>query len=567
MKRFVVLSIGIMLFLSTFTSCKDNSKIDTNTSRTKTANSDEWFSKTGYPIITDTSKMPTIEVYKGLTDLEPEDPKENLWMQKATKETGVDFQWVTVPNSSSGERVSMMLATADLPDVFWSGIAKEQVTQYIDSDIFMPVEGLIDEYMPNLKKIFEEHPEYKAMCTAPDGHIYGFPRVEEMNGLTATPGGVYVNKNWLEQVDLEVPTTYDQWIDMLYAFEDAGDLNGNGIKDEYALSWDYAEGWDNIFAWVSGCFGTPDVTNGADALTNHMAVTKDNQLVFVPTLESFRKTASEFHKFYKDGLLNPDSFAPVASGVSLHKQKLQQDVAMLGTFMAWGRDGNISDIDVKDEYIAQPRIQSEQGKSGYIRNTSELSQTSLAVITTECENPEVVARFVDYCYAPKNSVTLNWGAEDFVYVTDENNILRWDVDESGNMNFKNDFTEFWQMREFSTIGGPNIILNEYYDTVVEYPRDAQNLYDEQVASGKVELLEEYTAVTPMLWFLPEEQATLDQLRPQINNVVDSTTQRWIIDGGAESEFENFKDELNAAGLQQFLEIYQASYDRYIANMQ
>lgn len=459
----------------------------------------------------------------------------------------------------------MMLATNELPDVFWNGVSREQVLQYMDADLFMPVEDLVEQYMPNLKKIFEERPEYKALCTAPDGHMYGFPRVEEMNGLTSTPGGVYVNQKWLDQLGLSMPSTLDEWTDMLYAIKDAGDINGNGEADEYALSWDYSEGWDNIFAWVSGCYGTPDVTNGKDAMTNHLFI-KDGKIGYAPTEESFQKTAELFHQFYVDGILNPDSFAPATSGTSLHKQKLQQDVPMIGTFMAWGRDGNITNPDVKEQYAAQPRIEGPAGKSGYIRNTSELSATSLGMITTACEYPEVVARFIDYCYAPENSVTLNWGAEGFVYKADENGVLRWDVDKNGNMIFKNDFTEFWQMREFSTIGGPNIVLNDYYDTVVEYPRDAQTLYNEQVECGKKELLEEYEAVSPMVWFLPEEQAQLDQLLPQINNVVDATIQSWIIDGGADTGFEQFKADLDAAGLQTYLSVWQGAYDRYMENM-
>ena len=523
---------------------------------------------TGYPIV-QPGEMPDIEVFKSVADLEPEDPNENLWMQKATADTGVTFNWTTVPGNSAGERVAMMLATNDLPDVFWNGVTRDQVLQYMNAGIFMPVEDLVDQYMPNLKKIFEERPQYKAMCTAPDGHMYGFPRVEEMNGLTSTPGGVYVNQEWLDQIGAEVPSTLDEWVDMLYAFKEAGDLNGNGEADEWPLSWDYAEGWDNIFAWVSGCYGTPDVSNGPlnsqDGFTNHLFV-KDNKIGYAPTEESFQKTAELFHQFYVDGILNPDSFAPTTSGTSLHKQKLQQDLPMLGTFMAWGRDGNITNRDVMAQYVAQPRVEGPAGKSGYVRNTSELSTTSLGMITVECENPEIVARFIDYCYAPANSVTLNWGAEDFVYKKDENGILRWDVDADGNVIFKNDFTEFWQMREHSTIGGPNIVLNDYYDTVVEYPRDAQTLYDEQVACGKKELLEEYTPVTPRAWFLPEEQAQIDQLLPQINNVVDATVQRWIIDGGADTESEQFKADLDAAGLQTFLGVWQAAYDRYLDAM-
>ncbi len=34
--------------------------------------------------------------------------------------------------------------------------------------------------MPNLKEIFDENPEYRQMSTAPDGHIYSMPWIEEL---------------------------------------------------------------------------------------------------------------------------------------------------------------------------------------------------------------------------------------------------------------------------------------------------------------------------------------------------------------------------------------------------
>ena len=49
-------------------------------------------------------------------------------------------------------------------------------------------------------------------------------------------------------------------------------------------------------------------------------------------------------------------------------------------------------------------------------------------------------------------------------------------------------------------------------------------------------------------------------------MVDATIQRWIIDGGADTEFEKFKADLDAAGLQTFLGVWQAAYDRYLAAM-
>ena len=47
--------------------------------------------------------------------------------------------------------------------------------RYAKQGIIIPLENLIDKYMPNLQAVFEKYPEYRTMCTAPDGHIYSFP--------------------------------------------------------------------------------------------------------------------------------------------------------------------------------------------------------------------------------------------------------------------------------------------------------------------------------------------------------------------------------------------------------
>ena len=64
-----------------------------------------------------------------------------------------------------------------------------------------------------------------------------------MNGLVLTPGPMLIYKPWLDQLGLEMPTTTDEFHEVLRAFKAAGDLNGNGIDDEipYALCFDSEE--------------------------------------------------------------------------------------------------------------------------------------------------------------------------------------------------------------------------------------------------------------------------------------------------------------------------------------
>ena len=87
------------------------------------------------------------------------------------EKTGVDLDWVGIPEAGYAEKVNLMLAIGDLPDMFWKGIDSSVVTQYMGQDIFLPTEELIAQYAPNIQKILDDHPEYKALATYPDGHM------------------------------------------------------------------------------------------------------------------------------------------------------------------------------------------------------------------------------------------------------------------------------------------------------------------------------------------------------------------------------------------------------------
>ncbi len=68
--------------------------------------------------------------------------------------------------------------------------------------LLFPLKNLIDKYMPNLQAVFEKYPEYRTMCTAPDGHIYSFPWIEQLGAgkeaIQAIGDIAYINKNgWI----------------------------------------------------------------------------------------------------------------------------------------------------------------------------------------------------------------------------------------------------------------------------------------------------------------------------------------------------------------------------------
>ena len=491
-------------------------------------------------------------------------------VQKWAEDTGVEFDWQSIPNEGAQEKINLMLASGeDLPDAFWNfgdGKSGNIVVQYADQDIFLPTEGLINEYMPNLKKILDDHPQYRAEITAPNGHTYGFPYIEEMYGLVLTGGPLLINKTWLDQVGKEVPTTVDEWVDCLKAFRDGGDLNGNGEADEIPMAtWFGATdsfGSYNMFYRFTGTFGCADSYCGGNAYADHLRLI-DGKVTFTAMDEAFRKTAEFFNMLYNENLIWNGSFEADESA-SYKTSLIKEDVARIGCFGTW-TDQEITNLDVHDEYVPLPRLEGEAGKMGFANNYSELQDSSDTAITTTCKFPHVIARFVDYMVGdPAISIQSNWGAEGYNYKLDENGILRTPLDEQGRYVAQQegaDYADFGKARTNSTTArGSMIVLNEYYETVAGYAYDAVQLLEWQRVNGKDEVLEEYDTI-PRVMMTVEELTRLAQIQPTVSDIVDRYINTWVTSGVTDDNWNAYLGELEAAGVNDVVSIYQTAVDR------
>lgn len=460
----------------------------------------------------------------------------------------------------------MLASGEDLPDVFWNfgdGKSGNTVVQYANQDIFLPTENLINNDMPHLKKILDDSDNYWTEITAPDGHTYGFPYIEEMYGLVLTPGPFLINKTWLDELGLEVPTTVDEWVNCLKAFRDGGDLNGNGQADEIPMaSWFAATdtfGSYNMFYRFTGAFGSADSYCGGNAYADHLRMV-DGKVTFTAKEEAFRKTAEFFNMLYKEGLIWNGSFEADESA-SYKSSLIKEDVARIGCFGTW-TDQEITNLDVHDEYVALPRLKGSNGMTGFENNFSELQDSSNTAITTDCKFPHLIAKFVDYMVGdPYISIQSNWGAEGYNYIKDDKGVLRTPLDEQGRYKAQTEFENFGLARVNSTTcRGSMVVLNEYYEKYAGYAFDAVQLLENQKINGKEDIMKEYDSV-PRVLMTTDEISRLAQIQPTISDIVDRYINEWIINGVTDDNWKSYLSELDAAGVSDLVSMYQTAVDR------
>ena len=168
------------------------------------------------------------------------DYSENYSLKYLEEKTGVriDPTGYVFSNQEASTQKQLLLASGDYPEIFLTGDGAQfsfsEINTYgVQEGIFIPLNDYIASN-ERLSELYAERPEYYNMHVAPDGNIYSICRFSECGHCRAA-SKLYINMDWLEKLNMEVPTTTEEYYNFLVAVK-SGDLNNNGQSDEIPLS-------------------------------------------------------------------------------------------------------------------------------------------------------------------------------------------------------------------------------------------------------------------------------------------------------------------------------------------
>ena len=151
---------------------------------------------------------------------------------------------------------------------------------------------------PNIQAAWEAEPTMEKMVTNPDGHIYTLPGKKPLRPKGCdTP---FINQKWLDNLDLEMPTTVDEWYEVLKAFKEK-DPNGNGVADEIPLTGqrqDQPVRLDPLHQPLGHHRQPGREPPGPGS--------GDRKAGLYPADERYKEAVAFFHKLYEEGIMDPE---------------------------------------------------------------------------------------------------------------------------------------------------------------------------------------------------------------------------------------------------------------------
>ena len=490
--------------------------------------------------------LPTVENYDT-----------NLWTLKIEEENNVDIEFYLLPSDAKDAATKLgLLVTsgAKLPDVINMNLADLTAFEYALNDVIIPLNDYYEgDLAKNIKAMPEADREYVYQnLRLPDGNVYS------LFSYTPYPWNImrnrfFINKDWLEQLNLEMPTTTEELREVLKAFV-SNDLNGNGKLDEIGIVGS-TNGWgQQPFQYLMNAFLY------VDSSRRYFALSEDGSTVYPSyTKEEWRDGLEYMNSLVEEGLLSPLSFTQDYSQLTA---LVNVDGGMAGVIAA----GSISAFDmVQNSYELMPPLTGPKGVSWTAYYAP--SPVPYWFITADSEHPDLAFKVGDYMLSQYNFNFSSMGVEGVDWTTDPDVISQYKTaleDQIGLKPNRVQLTNIWGKAQNTHWQGshPRYQPVESAFQVGSIKKDEEQTAPNFTAAHYLTYPSKVPAVLlPKIVLTQEETEQIANLRTTIDAHAYDASIAFITGVRPMSDWSAFQDELKRMGLEEYVQVMQDGFDR------
>lgn len=331
------------------------------------------------------------------------------WLVDKFAQHGIQLEVNAVASDQYATVLQAYIANGKLPDFFYANLSSSNLVNLIEQNKIMPIDDILAYSDGSAVEAFSENGLYN-ICrqkdTYSDGKLYYFGNVSFLysvdrenfgyNAVTSNTYGMKIRTDWLEKLDLPMPTTLDEFYDALVAFRE-NDMNGNGMKDErMVLTLDSCSGtWGGIFdTGVSNWFGLANYVFQYNHVTGKAEV-PFLQEGFIPYVQFLKKCLDAEVLYISDSIgKNNTALSSI----------LAENVVSAYQYQATADKYT----DTNQEYTTMPLIQAVEGIEPVVTGSVGYKAWNYWGFSSTCD-PEAAAAMLDVLTSLEYSIWYNVG--------------------------------------------------------------------------------------------------------------------------------------------------------------
>lgn len=323
------------------------------------------------------------------------------------QDLNVNLEFVELPTGNEFTQkieLMMMAGGEELPDIILGGFDLANLVKYGEMGMIIPV----NEYYETMAYYTNETLTNNGLdindmlpyVTSYDGNIWGLFRYHGFVNNSLSGSRMCVYEPWLEKLGIEMPTTTDEFVEMLRRFKNE-DPNGNGVADEIPLM--------SFSGNVSKCFMRFLMNPFIYTQENYYlpaSKTEDGTIGFAANKEEWKEGIKWIKSLVDEGLISPLTFTQDESQMTAVINPEPEVVGVVGRISM----SNLGATDTRrGDYTCLTPLTGPNGEQNH--QWTEQVPTIQMVITANCENPEAAFRFGDYMCSEVMSIWQRYGEE------------------------------------------------------------------------------------------------------------------------------------------------------------
>ncbi|WP_199912563.1 MULTISPECIES: extracellular solute-binding protein [unclassified Actinomyces] len=478
------------------------------------------------------------------------------WTKQLEDVAGIPIAWEEV-SADWDQKKSTMLAAGDVPDLIvgTGAISDSDLATY--GTLFEDLSDDLDA-IPNVKEMLAAKPELTALATQSSGAIYAVPGYKRF--WPPTVQHQYINRQWLDALGLEMPTTWDELYDVLVAFKE-GDPTGTGAK---VIPMDWSPVGTTGFGYFQsvlllGSTGLPLSSGGGQGY-----FLQDGKVSNFLIDERYRDVMVFLSKCYAAGLISEEVLTQDYSAYQSAARGPGDGVATVGFTWGWTRSDRFGP-EIYEQYEAMPVLAQKAGQTAPVAwsydGFGENFPANQIVVSASTPNKEAALKVLNAFYDQEMSLQVLFGdIGPNIEKVDESTYKVLPAEDGTD-------PSTWKWTSTLADNGPMWIRD---DITVELPTDLQEAIDETVplqpAIDNMDL-EKDVYPTQFIKMTAEDISAMALVNTTMLNTTQTKFADWITNGGVEEQWDDYLATVKASGIEDNITKMQQYYDDYMASKQ